>query len=128
MFDFKCVFLVDSVHVYNRIDFEEGVELYRHAEATEHHISVAVLGAKRLVGDFKTRGAVDSTVNPGYLQTGRKSLHLTVNHEISACPSLLRTSQEPFIRFTSHLAGVFPGNQGRAVSNLVQFGQVTHSI
>lgn len=52
MFDFKGVFLVDSVHVYNRTGFEDGVELYRHAETTKHHVSVTVLGAKCLVGDF----------------------------------------------------------------------------
>lgn len=67
MFDFKCVFLVHSVHVYNRTGFEDGVELYRHAEATKHHISITVLGAERLMGDFKTWGAVDGAVNPGYL-------------------------------------------------------------
>ncbi len=77
VFDFKGVFLVDSVHVYNRTDFEDGVKLYRHAETTKHHVSVTVLGAECLVGDFKTWGAVDGAVNPGYLQTERNSLQST---------------------------------------------------
>ena len=69
MFEFKSVILMDPVHVNNRTGFEDGVELYRHAEAAKHHVSVAVLGAECLVGDFKTRGAVDGAVNPGHLQT-----------------------------------------------------------
>lgn len=68
MFHFQGVFLVHSVHVHNRTGLEEGVELYGHAETTKHHVSVAVLGAKRLVCHFKTRGAVDGAVNPGHLK------------------------------------------------------------
>lgn len=68
VFDFEGVLLVDTVHVYNRTGFEDGVELYRHAEATKHHVSVTVLGTECLVGDFKTRWAVNGAVNPGYLQ------------------------------------------------------------
>ena len=72
MLHFERIFLVHAVHVDNRTGLEEGVELYRHAEATEHHVSVTVLGAKRLVGHFKTRGAVDGAVNPGYLKRVEK--------------------------------------------------------
>lgn len=68
VFEFEGVLLVDTVHVHNRTGFEDGVELHRHAETTKHHVSVTVLGTECLVGDFKTRGAVDGTVNPGYLQ------------------------------------------------------------
>lgn len=75
MLDFKGVFLVDSVHVYDRTGFEDGVELYRHAETAKHHVTVAVLGAERLVGDFKTWRAVDGAVNPGDLQNKGKHLH-----------------------------------------------------
>lgn len=59
---------MNSIHVHNRIGLEEGVELHGHAEATEHHVGVTVLGAERLVRDFKTRRAVDGAVNPGHLQ------------------------------------------------------------
>ena len=76
MFDFEGVLFVDSVHVYNGTGFEDGVELYRHAETTEHHVSVTVLGTETLVGDFQTWGAVDGAVNPGYLQRGGKSLQV----------------------------------------------------
>lgn len=69
MFDLQHVLLVDSVHIRNRTVFEGGVELYGHAETAEHHVSIAVLAPKCLVGDFKTRGAVDCSVNPGHLQT-----------------------------------------------------------
>lgn len=79
VFYFKGVFLVDSVHVYNRTGFEDGVKLYRHAETTKHHVSVAVLGAECLVGDFKTRGAFDCAVDPGHLQIGKESLGSTNN-------------------------------------------------
>lgn len=72
MFDFKCVLLVHSVHVYNWTGLEGGMELYRHAETTKHHVSITVLGAKCLVGHFKTRGAVDGAVNPGYLRRVEK--------------------------------------------------------
>lgn len=68
MFDFESIVLMHSVHVYYRAGLEEGVELYRHAEATKHHVGIAVLGAKRLMGDFKTRGAVNGAVNPCYLR------------------------------------------------------------
>lgn len=67
MFDFQGVLLVDSVHVNNRTGFEDGVKLYGHAKTAKHHVSVAVLGAKRLVGDFKTWRVVDGAVNPGHL-------------------------------------------------------------
>lgn len=69
MFDLQDVFLVDSVHICNRTVLEGGVELYGHAETAEYHFSIAVLAPKCLVGDFKTRGAVDRPVNPGHLQT-----------------------------------------------------------
>lgn len=69
MFDLQNVLLVDAVHICNRTGFEDGVELYGHAEAAEDHVGVAVLAPKSLVGDFKTRGAVDCPVNPGHLQT-----------------------------------------------------------
>lgn len=68
MFDLQDVLLVDSVHICNRTVFEGGVEFYRHAETAEDHVSIAVLAPKCLVGDFKTRGAVDCPVNPGHLQ------------------------------------------------------------
>lgn len=73
VFDFKGVLLVDSVHVHNKTGFEDGVELHRHAETTKHHVSVTVLGAECLVGDFQTWRAVDGAVNPGYLQDKMKS-------------------------------------------------------
>lgn len=59
---------MDSIHVYNRTGFEDGVELYRHAETAKHHVSITVLGAECFVGDFETRGAVNGTINPGHLQ------------------------------------------------------------
>ncbi len=66
---------MDSVHVHNRTGFEDGVELHRHAETAKHHVAVTVLGAERLVGDFKAWGAVDGAINPGHLQIRGKSLH-----------------------------------------------------
>lgn len=69
MFDLQDVLLVDSVHICNRTVFKRGVELYRHAETAEDHVSIAVLAPKCLVGDFKTWGAVNCPVNPGHLQT-----------------------------------------------------------
>lgn len=68
VFDFKSVLVMYPVHVHNRSGLEDGVELHRHAEPTEHHVGVAVLSAKRLVSDFKTWGAVDGAVDPGYLR------------------------------------------------------------
>lgn len=67
VFDLQDVLLVDSIHICNRTGFEDGMELYRHAEATEDHVSIAVLAPKCLVGDFKTGGAVDCSINPGHL-------------------------------------------------------------
>lgn len=89
VFDFKGVLLVDSVHVHNRTGFEDGVELHRHAETTKHHVSVTVLGAECLVGDFKTWGAVDGAVNPGYLQDKMKSVHYILPITDSVILSLL---------------------------------------
>lgn len=70
VFDFEGVLVVHSVHVRHRGGFEDGVELDGHAEATEHRVGVAVLGAERLVGDFETRRAVDGAVDPGHLRGG----------------------------------------------------------
>lgn len=64
-----------SVHVYNWTGLEVRVKLDRHAETTKHHVCITVLCAKCLVGHLKTRGAINSAINPGYLQTGRTSLH-----------------------------------------------------
>lgn len=68
VFDFESVFFVNSIHVYDRTGLEDRVELYRHAESAKHHVSVAVLGTKCLVGDFETWWAVNGAINPGYLQ------------------------------------------------------------
>lgn len=62
-----------TIHVYNRTGLKDGVELYWHAETTKHHVSITVLSAKRFVGDFKAWRAVNGAINPGYLQTRRKS-------------------------------------------------------
>lgn len=70
VFDFEGVLVVHSVHVHHRGGFEDGVELDGHAEATEHRVGIAVLGAERLVGDFETRRAVDGAVDPGHLRGG----------------------------------------------------------
>lgn len=67
MFDFEGVLLMNTVHIHYGTGFEDGVELHGHAETTKHHVGITVLGAKCLVGDFKTRGAVDGAVDPGYL-------------------------------------------------------------
>lgn len=74
MFDLQDVLLVDAVDVCNRTGFKNGVELNRHAETAEDHVSIAVLAPKCLVGDFETRGAVDRPVNPGHLQTTHTSV------------------------------------------------------
>lgn len=79
MFDLQDVLLVDSVHICNGTVFERGVELYGHAETAEDHVSIAVLAAKCLVGDFKTRGAVDCPINPGHLQTTDTLVHVVPN-------------------------------------------------
>lgn len=76
MFDFKCVFLMQSVHVHHWTGLEDGVELYRHAEPTKHHVSVTVLSTECLMGHFKTRGAVDGAIDPGHLKTVEKTLNL----------------------------------------------------
>lgn len=68
MFDFKGLFFMHSIHVYNRTRLEKGVELHGHAETTKHHVSVAVLGAKCLVGDFKTWRTVNGAINSGDLK------------------------------------------------------------
>lgn len=80
VFDFEAVLLVDSVHVHDGTGLEDGVELHGHAEATKHHVGVAVLAAKRLVGDFETRGAVDRAVDPRHLPTGRSFCIQPLDH------------------------------------------------
>lgn len=62
---------MNSIHVYNRVGLKEGVEFHRHAEATEHHVCITILGAECLVGDFKTWGAIDRAINPGHLHRER---------------------------------------------------------
>ena len=69
--DFEGLLLVDPVHVGHGAGLEEGVELHGHAEPAEHHVGVAVLGAKGLVGHLQTRGAVDRAVDPCDLPQGK---------------------------------------------------------
>lgn len=67
MFDFERLILVHSIHVNDRAGLKEGVKLHGHAKSTEHHVSVTVLRAKRLVAHFQTGRAVDGAINPGHL-------------------------------------------------------------
>lgn len=83
-----------AVYVNYGVLLEERVELYRHAETTEYHVSITVLGAKRLVGDLQTWGAVNGAVNSGYLQIERKAFTthwfcISNNQILLKCASVL---------------------------------------
>lgn len=67
MFNFEGIVFMHSIHVYYRTGLKEGVKLHRHAQTTEHHVSITVLGTKCLVGDFQTWRAVNGAINPGNL-------------------------------------------------------------
>lgn len=67
MLELERLLLMHSIDVHARADLEGGVELHRHAQSAEHHVSVAVLGPEGLVSDFQTWRAVDGAVNPGHL-------------------------------------------------------------
>ncbi len=54
-------------------------------------------------------------------QSDAQSGHLTINGK-SLCLSVLRLSRQPFIRSTSHLAGVLLRTQGSAVLSVKLFG------
>lgn len=78
--DFEGVLFMDAVHIHYRTGFEDGVELHGHAETTKHHVGITVLGAKSLVGHFKTRGAVDGAVDPGYLRDKERFRIVPMTH------------------------------------------------
>lgn len=68
IFEFERLFFVHSIHFSGRDIFVGGVELDRHAQTAEHHVSIAVLCPKCLVSHFKTWGAVNSAIDPCNLQ------------------------------------------------------------
>lgn len=72
MLDFERLLLVDAIHVGDGAGLEDGVELHGHAEAAEHHVRVAVLGAEGLVRHLQTRGAVYRAVDSRDLPEGEK--------------------------------------------------------
>ena len=51
----------------------DGTEVHGHAQPAVHHVIVAVLGPKSLVGHLETRGAVHRSVNPRYLEGHKQS-------------------------------------------------------
>lgn len=69
MFDLERLFLVQAVHMDVSAALEAGVELHRHAQSAEHHVSVAVLSPERLMADFQAGRAVNGAVDSGDLQT-----------------------------------------------------------
>lgn len=53
------------------------IKLHRHAQSAVHHVIVAVLGAKRLVGDLEARRAIYCSINPRHLRNRERQLFNT---------------------------------------------------